>query len=545
MEKTIIPTIQLLEQVIVKTGGEELSEKSLQSAAPQLKEIAVRLDITPNQALMLSTIVNRFDDSHIEVSDLARHFHVAPIRILSYWPDIIALREKKLIRISEERNETHIALPQSVLKSLRENTPIEYSDYRNMCAQEWFNRLSEVIEMRGEHDISPEELETELKDLISANPHLNVVSQLVSLHLEWEEQLVLLVMINRFVQYNDDHIISSDLERMFPKRWMCKAQCSDLEDGTHPLQQLGIVEHSCAEGQVETDAWKLTDKAKMQLLSEIKIRTKKATPTSLKKCADITFKQLYYNDLVTRQVSQLEHLLDETTFHVAQDRLEKHGMRRGFTCIFYGSPGTGKTETVLQLARRTGRDIMNVDIPNLRSKWVGDTEKNIKAVFDSYRATCKDVSVTPILLFNEADAVLCRRNEGATSGVDKMENAMQNIILQEMENFDGIMIATTNLTDNLDPAFERRFLYKIEFPKPTPEESRHIWKAMLPELQDASALELAKQYDFSGGQIENIARKHIVDAILSGEETLSLDTIREACNTERLHGKKTAKIGFA
>jgi AAA+ superfamily predicted ATPase len=113
-----------------------------------------------------------------------------------------------------------------------------------------------------------------------------------------------------------------------------------------------------------------------------------------------------------------------------------------------------------------------------------------------------------------------------------------------MENFDGIMIATTNLTDNLDAAFERRFLYKIEFPKPTPQESRHIWKSMLPELQEESALELAKQYNFSGGQIENIARKHIVSTILSGEDTLSLDAIREACNNERLNSKKNKQIGF-
>ena len=79
-----------------------------------------------------------------------------------------------------------------------------------------------------------------------------------------------------------------------------------------------------------------------------------------------------------------------------------------------------------------------VDVPNLRSKWVGDTEKNIKAVFEDYRHLCNSAEMAPILLFNEADAVLCKRNEGAVIGVDKMENAMQNIILQEMENLDGI-----------------------------------------------------------------------------------------------------------
>ena len=219
-------------------------------------------------------------------------------------------------------------------------------------------------------------------------------------------------------------------------------------------------------------------------------------------------------------------------------------MRRGFACIFYGSPGTGKTETVLQLARETGRAIKMVDVPNLRSKWVGDTEKNIKAVFDDYRRLCKDSKLAPILLFNEADAVLCKRNEGAVTGVDKMENAMQNIILQEMENLDGIMIATTNLSGNLDAAFERRFLYKIEFLKPTPNESKHIWRALLPDLDEKDALDLASAYSFSGGQIENIARKHIIDGILNEEDGLAIDAIREACRAEQFHNKSVNKIGF-
>lgn len=122
---------------------------------------------------------------------------------------------------------------------------------------------------------------------------------------------------------------------------------------------------------------------------------------------------------------------------------------------------------------------------------------------------------------------------------------MQNIILQEMEHLSGIMIATTNLTGSLDSAFERRFLYKIEFEKPTPNESRHIWQSMLPELSDDDALSLAKSYAFSGGQIENIARKHLIDSVLNEDETLNIAAIHEACKSESL-GKRNNKqrIGF-
>ena len=255
-------------------------------------------------------------------------------------------------------------------------------------------------------------------------------------------------------------------------------------------------------------------------------------------------KSLYFNAEITDSVNRLRALLSQEQFEQVQQRLKAHGMRQGVTCIFYGAPGTGKTETVYQIARETGRNIMIVDIPNLRSKWVGDTEKNIKAVFDRYRSLVKNCPIAPILLFNEADAVLNKRNEHSTSSVDKMENAMQNIILQEMENLDGIMIATTNLTNNLDDAFERRFLYKIEFQKPTPNESKHIWKAMLPEISDDDAFQLAKQYAFSGGQIENIARKQIVNAILFPRVENQMAQIKLACESERLNKNKTRPIGF-
>ncbi|MCM1311150.1 MAG: ATP-binding protein, partial [Bacteroides sp.] len=215
----------------------------------------------------------------------------------------------------------------------------------------------------------------------------------------------------------------------------------------------------------------------------------------------------------------------------------------GFCCLFYGAPGTGKTETVYQLARRTGRDIMRVDVDKIKSCWVGESEKNIKALFDRYRNICRDSALAPILLFNEADAVLGVRMEGAARAVDKMENSIQNIILQEMESLEGIMIATTNLTTNLDKAFERRFLYKVRYEKPTVEARAEIWKAMLPDLGDSDARQLAAEIDLSGGEIENIVRKQSVEAILSGREIVDLPALRKLCQAERISASR-ARIGF-
>jgi SpoVK/Ycf46/Vps4 family AAA+-type ATPase len=189
---------------------------------------------------------------------------------------------------------------------------------------------------------------------------------------------------------------------------------------------------------------------------------------------------------------------------------------------------------------------MQVDISSLRDKWVGEGEKNIKAIFNNYREVCKQSEVMPILFFNEADAIINKRTEDIKHSVDKMDNAMQNIILQEIEDLDGILIATTNLTQNLDRAFERRFLFKVEFHKPEQEVKAQIWQSMLKDLSPEDARTLALHYDFSGGQIENITRKRTIDYILSGKHA-SLKEIEAYCKAELLNDSCTRKavVGFA
>jgi SpoVK/Ycf46/Vps4 family AAA+-type ATPase len=185
---------------------------------------------------------------------------------------------------------------------------------------------------------------------------------------------------------------------------------------------------------------------------------------------------------------------------------------------------------------------MKVDIAGLRDKFVGESEKNIKQVFDRYRNLCKRCEVMPILFFNEADAIFGKRSEigGNSPEVQKMDNAMQNIILQEVENLDGILIATTNLTCNFDSAFERRFIYKVEFHKPDTEVKAKIWRSMLKDISADDARQLASHFDFSGGQIENIARKRTVDYILLGKYA-SFDELEDYCKAELLTDKNQRK----
>ena len=284
---------------------------------------------------------------------------------------------------------------------------------------------------------------------------------------------------------------------------------------------------------VDRESFRVSQKFKDEALSEVALKTRQRNKNNgdYIHSDKIVEKQLFYGESVQKQIDELGGLLDEGHYQEITSRMKKAGFRCGFTCLFYGAPGTGKTETILQLARQTGRDILQVDVSKIKSCWVGESEKNIKSLFDTYRDKVKKSEKAPILLFNEADAIIGKRQEGAERAVEKMENSIQNIILQEMENLDGIMIATTNLAQNMDKAFERRFLYKIKFEKPTLEARMHIWHEMIPTL-------------FSGGQIENIARHNAINGILYGDKGNTLESLMSYCDSECLETRQTRKIGF-
>ena len=177
--------------------------------------------------------------------------------------------------------------------------------------------------------------------------------------------------------------------------------------------------------------------------------------------------------------------------------------------------------------------------------WVGESEKNIKGIFDAYKKKVRFGDKAPILLFNEVDAIIGKRKVGAEESVERMENSIQNIILQEMEQLDGILIATTNLVENMDKAFERRFLYKIKFERPDLTNRSKIWQSMIPQLSVSDSKNMAQEYDFSGGEIENVARHLTVQTILHGETRNMLGSLREYCDSERLScGNTKRKVGF-
>ncbi len=177
--------------------------------------------------------------------------------------------------------------------------------------------------------------------------------------------------------------------------------------------------------------------------------------------------------------------------------------------IFYGAAGTGKTMTAMSLAKTLKKPILSFDCSKILSMYVGESEKNVRRIFDDFKTLSKKAKVEPILLLNEADQFLSSRSEGAGSSADKMHNQMQNIFLEQIEQFEGILIATTNLLGNIDKAFSRRFNYKIEFKKPGRKQRLRLWQFMLPEKADYAEdfdVEALAKYELTGGQINLIIK---------------------------------------
>jgi SpoVK/Ycf46/Vps4 family AAA+-type ATPase len=443
---------------------------------------------------------------------------------------------------SRVRDEIWYTVPQRIIDCIRQDMRPTPKPVKDLTFDEFFDRLAEIM---NEDDIGIRDLETGIASLLESNMHLNYCKVAESYGLKGREKVLLHIFAHRLINEDDDMIGTHDWEDYVEHKRIIKNIVRSWKSGESDLITKKIFEPYPSDNMKDPDFYHLTDQAKDELFPDLQLVEKSVKDKSLISHTSFAPKQLFYTEKVHSKIARLTELLQPDKFDQVTERLSDNGMRKGFACLFYGSPGTGKTETVNQLSRLTGRDVMVVDVTQIKSCWVGESEQNIKQLFDKYKALVKKSEVAPILLFNEADAVLGIRQEGAQRAVDKMENSIQNIILQEMETLEGIMIATTNLTCNLDKAFERRFIYKIEFERPTLEAKQQIWKAMIPSLSDAFTHSLAKEFDLSGGQIENVARKRIVELILSGEEP-SEEKIREYCRGEMVNSKqeKRTKIGF-
>lgn len=239
--------------------------------------------------------------------------------------------------------------------------------------------------------------------------------------------------------------------------------------------------------------------------------------------------------LAPNTLRQVEDILDWVEYKKELREslgMEKH-LRPGFKALFYGSPGTGKTLCAGLIGKRAGMPVYRVDLSQIVSKYIGETQKNLEQLFRLSE------NKQWVLFFDEADSLFNKRTEVENSH-DRHANQETAFLLQRLENFPGLVIMATNLQNNIDPAFTRRFNCGIFFPPPGRMERTRLWKSCLGSklTMDANAFEMVQDIDLSGAQIANIALRLGLWALKKGDMTLDIATIQRAITLEQiLQGK--------
>jgi len=527
------------------------TELDVKDIRRRIEKTAKFLDITTRETILIIAAFNcKIQNNSFNWDDIRRFFDVKSMVLLPLKKDFDLLVKKRYFVPANRRHSSDYELHPKLLESILEE---QHLNSEELCDRD-YNRykfvkdVSDLIENRSDEDITTRMLFDKTELLEQQHNELVFVQNIRKLNINIEERTLLYEICDDFIQGGRSGV-NCTLKDMYQNPSMRFCIARDLKDENHILQKLGYIE-ILPDTMFSDSLVTLTEKGKQIFLEgdlELFADTKR-NDKSLIYPDKITEKTLFYDAELTKQLALFKDNLAEEKFQELQKRLEEQALPKGVAALFHGLPGTGKTETAMQIARATGRAVCHVDISAAKTCWYGESQKRVKAIFTNYRRMCEKETMKPILLFNEADALLSSRqninNASGSSSVTQTENAIQNIILEEMENLDGILIATTNLTDNLDSAFARRFLFKIKFGQPTEEAKQSIWKDKLSWLTDDDCRQLAAHHDFSGGEIDNIVRKVVMEEVLHGSRP-TLAEIEELCKHEKIEGgTKGCSIGF-
>ena len=248
--------------------------------------------------------------------------------------------------------------------------------------------------------------------------------------------------------------------------------------------------------------------------------------TGVRRTVDTVVPRRTFEDVILPPATRLA--LDQALVHVTSHDLifnrwglgERHPSGLALAFNFAGPPGTGKTICAEAIANALGRQLLVVRYAELESLWMGETPKNVSALFRLAR------DENAVLLFDEADAIASRRSSSVEQGYLRETNTVVNVLLRELEMFSGVVIFATNLAANFDPAFERRIRTHVLFEMPGVDEREQIWRVQMhptltPLATDVNFRALAQRHEASGGDIRNAVLKAAMAAAgESGRDTL-------------------------
>jgi hypothetical protein len=545
-----LQTIETIDRIYEKAKGCELSQSFFDNNMEDLKNLSQYLNVTPNEALWSALVFAMGIQSTVDLNDLIRYLDCSPVKILKHKHELDSLLNLGILTKEKSRRNRRIGdnyadmlLSKQVSEGILSGRPYLETERETITnVIDLLEKIYQLGEQRENEEITSRDLFVQTESLLSQSHHFPLIRWVGEMNLPKEDTFFFVYVIWNTLAGNE----TTDVSRTTEKMSDCTAEkikyMQQLISDHSPLTQRKLIE--IEQGIFFNEAVaKLTTRT-VGKIGEfgLKFITERQKDGSILTPEKITQKELIFNKDDLPQLALIKDLLTDEKLHQLEERLASRKLTKGITVMLYGASGTGKTEFALQIAKETNRSIMRVDIANAKSKWFGESEKLIKRFFTEYRTFAEECSRTPILLFNEADGIISKRKDVDQSRVAQTENAIQNILLEEIEKFEGILIATTNLVDNIDAAFERRFLFKVKFNVPDTKTKAMIWGLKMPYLSQKQIEYLATHYDFSGGQIDNVARKHEIDSLLNGE-TCNFDKIIRYCDAETFN-QRSLPIGF-
>lgn len=540
-----------LENISRAAVKSELNLNALAKAQCDIDAIASFLGITNAQTVLFAVIADLSLQRTVTLEGLARHFDCSVLRLVTYMKETEYLEKKgfvkRLIRRKGRRpsyNDIGFTVPAFVIDALLQGDTAKLEAATRFDLPAFLKQITDLIDEREENTIGTPQVLEEVGFLIAANKQLPFVSYVDNGLKSMLSKCA--VFAFSFVRLKGQASVDfeSFANSLFDDLSQQLEFCQELASGRHELVKAGYIKLIASEFDGEKSA-SLSPRTARELYHSYPNLLKPENDRSgLIDYRSLKNKNLLFDPELQEQLDLLEDIMKPAKFRSYCRQLKRNGLSSGITAVFSGEPGTGKTEEVYQLARRTKRSIMMVDLSQMRSKWFGESEKRVRQLFDEYEAVRKTSLVEPILFINEADGLLTKRIDLSASNEasDRVTNTMQNVLLQALENFEGILIATTNLTGNLDRAYERRFSLRLNFPRPDKHIRASIWKEKLPALTHDEARMLGERFEISGGEIDNQVRQVLLKKVLNKNDDLFSTLIQ---NCRGIHGfTSKKKVGY-
>ncbi|HEH5404172.1 TPA: ATP-binding protein [Campylobacter coli] len=401
--------------------------------------------------------------------------------------------------------------------------------------------------------------EKHIKERLKKSKFYNILADIFKEYsLEYKEQIIFLALLKEEYTLSNENSVSREMNSLLSlvsENDLEKHKNKSLLQENAPL--LNLIEYDeylNAFGDISKSFF-ITDEILQRIINFEPKQNKKIKIENVLKEQDIfelIEPSIDINDIIMPQNTKelLENILKQQDKKVLE-RLNSWGIKSNKNIeakiIFYGPAGTGKTMSALAMAKSMKKTVLSFDCSKILSKWVGESEQNVRKIFDTYKNIVQTCKKSPILLLNEADQFLSTRVE-SSSGSDKMHNQMQNIFLEQIERFNGVIIATTNFLESLDSAFSRRFDYKIEFKKPDFKDRLKMWEKFLPRkasFEKAFDVNLLANYELSGAQILMVVKNTALKVAVTEDGVFKMQDFIESIQKELNSSFDKSKIvGF-